>query len=102
MPLLILSAGVFSQTKIIKGVVKDIHSDERIPFASLEFKKSHSGKLTDSAGQFTLALNEWPQDTLIVTYVGYQDYILPIDSAFISKAVDNVIDFNIFLERGKY
>ena len=28
------------QNVIIRGVVKDIHSDERIPFASIQFKKT--------------------------------------------------------------
>jgi hypothetical protein len=59
---------------IVRGVVKDIHSDERIPFASIQFKKSGIGKLTDSVGTFAFSLNEWPKDdTLEVTYVGYQD-----------------------------
>lgn len=91
-----------SAQKIIRGVIKDVHSDERIPFASVQFKTAGSGKLTDSAGRFALLLNEWPSDTLEVTYVGYQDYKLAIDSALIAKAVNGVIELNIFLERGKY
>ena len=46
-----------AQTKIIKGVIKDAHSDERIPFASISFKKSGSGKLSDSAGNFIFRLD---------------------------------------------
>ncbi|MBL7697995.1 MAG: carboxypeptidase-like regulatory domain-containing protein [Chitinophagaceae bacterium] len=91
-----------AQNVIIRGVVKDVHSDERIPFASLEFVKSHSGKLTDSVGTFAFGLDKWPNDTLMVTYVGYQDYYLPIDSMLISKAVNNVLEVTILLERGKY
>ncbi len=91
-----------AQTKTIRGIVKDIHSDERIPFASLQFKKAGSGGLTDSAGDFAITLEKWPQDTLYVTYVGYQDYIIPIDSAFISKEKDNVVELEIAMERGKY
>jgi hypothetical protein len=94
------SAG--AQQKIIKGIIKDVHSDERIPFASVQFKKAGSGKLTDSVGQFTLVLDEWPADTLEVTYVGYQDYVLPIDSSLIAKAKNNVIEVTLALERGKY
>ncbi len=101
-PFLIFSFELFSQTKIIRGVVKDVHSDERIPFASLQFKKAGSGKLTDSAGQFVLTLDRWPQDTLEVTYVGYQDYLLPIDSNFISRDSNGVIVVTISMERGKY
>lgn len=93
---------VSAQNKTIRGRVKDIHSEERIPFASIQFKKSGSGGLTDSAGNFLFRLNEWPKDTLTVTYVGYQDYLLAIDSALLSKVVNNVLEIDIFLERGKY
>ena len=92
-----------AQNYIIRGVVKDIHSDERVPFASIQFKKSGIGKLTDSVGNFAFGLNEWPlNDTLEVTYVGYQDNLFPIDSSVISRAVNNVADISIFMERGKY
>ena len=91
-----------SQSKVLKGVIKDVYSDERIPFASVQFKKSGGGGLTDSAGNFFLSLDNWPADTLVVTYVGYQDYILPIDSALIARAVNNTISVNLLLERGKY
>ena len=87
---------------LITGVVKDAHSDERIPFASIQFKKSGGGGLTDSAGNFRILFPEWPIDTLEVTYVGYQDYTQAIDSAAISKAVNNELTLDIFLERGKY
>ena len=90
------------QNVIIRGVVKDIHSDERIPFASIQFKKTGSGKLTDSVGNFAFGLNNWPNDTLEVTYVGYQDNLFVIDSSVISRAVNNVLDITIFMERGKY
>src|SRR5688500_3801423 len=90
------------QNVILRGVVKDVHSDERIPFASIQFKKSGSGKLTDSVGNFAFSLNEWPNDTLEVTYVGYQDNLFVIDSSVISRAVNNVLDITIFMERGKY
>lgn len=91
-----------AQNVIIRGVVKDVHSDERIPFASLQFKKAGSGKLTDSVGNFAFGLDAWPNDTLEVTYVGYQDYQLAIDSELISRAINKVLDVTIFMERGKY
>jgi hypothetical protein len=90
-----------AQNVIVRGVVKDIHSDERIPFASIQFKKSGIGKLTDSVGTFAFSLNEWPKDdTLEVTYVGYQDNLFPIDSAALSRKENNVLDVTIFMERG--
>lgn len=91
-----------SQTKIIRGTIKDAHSEERIPFASIRFKNSSAGRLSDSAGNFIFRFDQWPNDTLEITYVGYQDYILVLDSAFLARAKQNVIDINILLERGKY
>jgi hypothetical protein len=97
-----LAIGLIAQTKIIRGTVKDIHSEERIPFASIQFKNAGSGGLTDSVGNFLLTANEWPKDTILVTYVGYQDYLLPVDSALLSRVKGNVLDLSIYLERGKY
>ncbi len=101
-PLLIASPAIFSQTRILRGTVKDIHSSESIPFASIQLKKARTGKLTDSAGQFSLPLNQLIPDTLEVTYVGYQDYLLPVDNLLLSKAVNGVIEISILMERGKY
>ena len=92
---------VNAQTKIIKGVIKDAHSDERIPFASISFKNTGSGKLSDSAGNFRFHFDKWPSDTIEVTYVGYKDFILPLDS-IIQRAQGDVLDISILLERGKY
>jgi len=100
--LLFFASSANAQVKVIKGVVKDVHSDEGIPFASFQFKKAGSGGLTDSVGQFYFRLNDWPEDTLEVTYVGYQDYRIAIDSALLSKVNNDVLDLTIQLERGKY
>jgi hypothetical protein len=89
----------FSQTKVIKGIIKDIHSDERIPFASMRFIKANSGKLADSAGAFTFRFDKWPNDTLEVTYVGYQDFKFPIDPSLIKG---DTLNISVNMERGKY
>ena len=85
-----------AQTKLISGKVRDSHSEEAVPFASVSFQKTTIGQLTDSSGQFLLRLSEWPADTLLVTCVGYQPFILPID-----KNLDT-IQIDIVLERGTY
>ncbi|HLK30362.1 MAG TPA: DUF5686 family protein [Puia sp.] len=101
--LLMIHSLIFSQTKILKGVIKDAHSDERVPFASMQFKNSKTGKLSDSSGSFAFRFDEWPNDTLIITYVGFQDYKLTFDSSFFAKASNNnVVNITIKLERGKY
>ncbi|MBX3241383.1 MAG: carboxypeptidase-like regulatory domain-containing protein [Chitinophagaceae bacterium] len=70
--------------------MQDAHSEERIPFASVQFKHTTVGALTDVNGNFSFTLNNWPSDTLIVTYVGYEDFLLPIDSTI--EEMEVVID----------
>ena len=88
-----------AQSKILKGIIKDQHSDERIPFASINFKGSGSGKLADSAGGFIFRFDRFPSDTLEITYVGYRDY-----KVFISPAIakNDTINLVVNMERGKY
>jgi len=101
-PALLLLFPCFSITKqlaaqkTITGIVKDSHSEERIPFASVSFKRSTIGKLTDSAGTFTFHLNNWPSDTLEITCVGYQPFYFPIN-----QAKDTIIT-SVPMERGTF
>ena len=85
-----------SQRKILAGVVKDAHSEEPIPFASLQFINSTIGKLSDSSGTFEFNLVQWPSDTLEITCVGYQPYKL-----FIPANRDS-ITIEIIMERGTF
>lgn len=96
--LFLLLPGMYalSQRKILAGVVKDAHSDEPIPFASLQFLNSTVGKLSDSSGKFEFNLSQWPSDTLEITCVGYQPYKLLIQSSLDS------ITINITMERGTF
>lgn len=82
----------FAQRKILKGIVKDRQSDEAIPFASVVFKISGQGTLTDSSGNFAFDYNGTAPDTLFVTSVGYKPAALIIpftkDSSFITVQLD--------------
>ncbi|HLF46890.1 MAG TPA: DUF5686 family protein [Chitinophagaceae bacterium] len=93
---ILLTTVVSGQKKIISGIIKDAHSDERIPFASVQFQNSTIGKLSDSAGSFFFYLNEWPSDTLLITYVGYQPYKLYI------RPTQDSLSIDIVMERGTY
>ncbi|MEI2738870.1 MAG: carboxypeptidase-like regulatory domain-containing protein [Chitinophagaceae bacterium] len=85
-----------SQGKIIRGIAQDSHSEERIPFASVSFKNTTVGKLTDSSGTFSFYFNDWPADTLEITCVGYQPFQYIID-----KRKDTV-SLTINMERGTF
>ncbi|MBD0376412.1 MAG: carboxypeptidase-like regulatory domain-containing protein, partial [Flavisolibacter sp.] len=77
-----LSAFMLSaQTKVLKGVIHDQHSDEVVPFASVRLLHSGVGKMADSAGTFTIHLAAWQNDTLEITNISYQDYRYLIDTS---------------------
>ncbi|HEY0355224.1 MAG TPA: DUF5686 family protein, partial [Flavisolibacter sp.] len=71
---------VKAQEKIIMGVVKDQHSGEPVPFASIQFKISGSGQLADSSGSFRLRFPGVKGDSLLITSVGFQDFALATNS----------------------
>ena len=81
-----------AQRKILKGIVKDRQSDEAIPFASVVFKISRQGTLTDSSGSFSFNYTGNAADTLFVTSVGYKPAALVIpfnkDSSFITVQME--------------
>src|SRR6478672_12085722 len=68
-----------AQTKVIKGVIRDQHSSEAVPFASVDWKVSKAGLLADSSGAFLFHFNNWPTDTLQITSVGYEDFKIGIN-----------------------
>ncbi len=80
---------LFGQGVRLKALVKDIHSDEPIPFATVEFLRARVGKLSDSAGHIQFNLTRWPADTLVVTYVGFEEYRVKLDTS--QKQIDLVI-----------
>ena len=93
--ILLCNTNILAQRKVIKGFVKDGHSDEYLPFASVRFKNSTIGKVTDSSGAFSFDLSKWPSDTLLISSVSYQTFtfIIPHDK--------DSINILIALESGK-
>ncbi len=69
-----------SQPIKFSGWIKDKKTDEQIPFASVVFKKSGRGQLTDSLGKFEFSLPSCSiYDTIEVYSVGYQKVAIPIN-----------------------
>ncbi len=99
---LLTSQLIQAQSKLLRATIKDRHSDETVPFASVKLNNSDQGKLSDSAGYFFFRFENWPTDSLLITYVGYQDLYVKFDSSLLSKEKDGVINTVIFLERGRY
>ncbi len=93
-----LLAPLFSlaQPKWISGQILDVHSEEPVAFASVSFPGSSVGQLTDSSGYFSFRFTNRPGDSLLVTCVGYQPYLMALP-----RDKDSLI-LHITLERGTY
>jgi hypothetical protein len=85
-----------SAQKTIRGIVKDAHSEEPVPFASIQFKGTNIGVVSDTAGRFSFSLPQYPSDTLLFTCVGFQPYQLFIKKDTLDMTV------TIPMERGGF
>ena len=94
-PVLIFFTSVsFAQQISFSGTVIDAGTKEPVSFASVYFARSTVGKTTDSAGQFTFVLNNFKDDTLKVSFIGFETYKIPI------TRLQNNQNLKIELERG--
>jgi hypothetical protein len=84
----------FAQQISFSGTVIDGHTKEPVAYASVYFSRSGVGKSTDSAGQFSFVLNNFKDDTLKVSFIGFEIYKIPITH------LQNNQTLNIQLERG--
>jgi hypothetical protein len=93
--LLFLEDDLCAQTKIIKGTIKDDHSDEPVPFASIRLPGERGGLLADSAGSFIFRISNFKKgDSLTVQYIGYAKLSAPIP-----ETNTDTIEINFRLER---
>ncbi len=77
----------YAQTIQFSGNILDAHSKEPISFASVYFKNSATGKISDSVGRFSFNINRSSKDTLMVSYIGYEVYKLPLTDSLNNKTV---------------
>ena len=65
--------------KKISGFILDKNSGEPLPYATIGVRGKYLGTITNFEGEFLLNLSsESFQDTLIVSYVGYQNRVIPV------------------------
>jgi hypothetical protein len=96
-----------AQGKKLSGVVKDKQSDEPIPFASVEFKQSKKGVLTDSAGRFSVDnAGVLKTDSITILSVGYKRLVLPVssfkDSGFVVLKIEVLPPTGEAIVKSKY
>ncbi len=91
----ILFAGQLNGQSIsFKGQILDGHTKEPVSYASVYFIRSGVGKTSDSAGNFSFYISKFTADTLVITYVGYETYKIPISDSVNNKTI------LILLQRG--
>ena len=82
------------QNIIIKGQVTDADSNDPLPESHVYISCRHMGTITDEGGNFLLEIPRCCMtQCLIISYMGYQKYIIPVHD--ISKK-----KLNIHLEQG--
>ena len=89
-----LSPAILGQSLTLTGKIIDGHTKEPVSYASVYFARSGVGKTSDSSGNFSFYFNNFSKDTLVVSYVGYSLYRIPVSS------LNNNKPLLIQLERG--
>jgi hypothetical protein len=92
--LIILTTTAFAQPISFSGTVLDGHTKEPVAYASVYFARSGIGKTTDSTGHFSFDIINFKDDTLKVSFIGFEIYKIPV-----THLQDKQI-LNIQLERG--
>ncbi|WP_143309866.1 DUF5686 family protein [Chitinophaga vietnamensis] len=73
-------SGLMAQYKV-SGVVRDAHSQEIIPFATLQFVHTQTGMVSNAEGKYLFELNVIPSDSLLVRVMGYNILKMPVDKS---------------------
>ena len=76
---LIILPTILSAQFVYKAKVVDQESGNPLAFVNVVIKGSHKGTTTDIDGNFLLKSNVMV-DTLLLTYVGYQNTLVPVTS----------------------
>ncbi|NOU38816.1 MAG: carboxypeptidase-like regulatory domain-containing protein [Ferruginibacter sp.] len=63
----------WAQSFIVTGIIKDAHTQEPISFASVYNTTTGRGQVSDSAGMFTIRINDIKTDSIAITYIGYDE-----------------------------
>ena len=76
--LLFIVGTTFGQNTVIKGVVSDSVSGEKLAYVSLIIKGTTTGTMTNEDGTFSLSATT-SKDTLEVSYLGYDTKLVKIN-----------------------
>src|SRR5882724_3702172 len=97
---------LLAQRTVVRGTVTNRFTKERIPFASVSWKKAGRGIVSDSAGNFTIQGARRQSDTLLISSVGFQAHALPLvltkDTTEIAVFLENARDAGEVIVKSRY
>ncbi|HMI61561.1 MAG TPA: DUF5686 family protein, partial [Puia sp.] len=100
------SLKIQAQQVIVRGTVTNQFTKERIPFASVSWKKSGQGVIADSAGLFRIVARRHITDTLLVSSVGFEKLALPVtlsrDTMVLNLFLENARDGGVVIVKSSY
>jgi len=74
--LLLVSTLQSQAQEVIRGIVADSASFAPLPYVTIQIKRQNRGTTSDSKGNFSIIATQ--QDTLVVSFVGYQTQEVPL------------------------
>jgi hypothetical protein len=94
---IILATNVFSQKTIVTGTVKDITTNEPLPFVNILLKNTKTSTVSDIDGNFRIETNH-EADTIVINCFGYSPMQVPItkkrEQYFIAEMVPTDISLD--------
>ncbi|PSL49653.1 carboxypeptidase-like protein [Chitinophaga niastensis] len=81
-------SGLMAQQYKVSGVVRDAHSQEIIPFATLQFVRTQTGMVSNAEGKYSFELNVIPSDSLLVRVMGYYILKLPVNKTLKEQTIN--------------
>jgi hypothetical protein len=104
--LLVVCHTATAQRVIVRGVITNHFTKEPIPFASVSWKRSGQGIISDSAGGFTIQARRHQVDSLLISSVGFQTQVVPLtlqkDTTELMVFLENTRDAGEVVVRSKY
>ena len=80
---------LFSQkSSILRGVVRDAETGEYISFATVTLSSRSAGSYTDSLGKFQFKANVKLNDSLVISFLGYNSQSIYLDPKNVNQFFD--------------
>ncbi|MFK7921931.1 MAG: SusC/RagA family TonB-linked outer membrane protein [Bacteroidia bacterium] len=76
--LLAIILDLSGQTGPLRGTITDVNTNEAIPRVTIRLKNSLVGTFSEGDGTFTIEAS--PNDTLVISFVGYTSQEIPVES----------------------